>query len=379
MVKLAKDAQAGLDSQWGWAKNCGFKISETKTVGVLIGNQKEHSLDVHLGGTPIVFSKVARFLGLTLDKKLTFEQHFKDLVNIFSRDLMVMKKLKGTDFGADKYSLILIYKSLIRQIDYGAEVYSCASPTQLKKLEVIQNKALRLAIGALPSTPGYLLELEAGITPLNLRRQQQILKYRSRVKSRPNNPVNKLLNTGFFASRKFKNPTLPFGAVSELLVEGSGIDKMEVASHHPCTAPPWTLSNPTVDINLQNLVKKTDLPQLVKSETQIYYSKKYQGHTHIYTDWSKDPSTGKVASAVVILGLNISITERLPDKMSINTAEMIGIDRTMSWIKENKPGKTVIFSDSLSCLISIQSNYSRSRPDILSNIKLKYNECLNLD
>jgi hypothetical protein len=29
LVKLAKDAQAGLDSLWGWAQKWGFKISET--------------------------------------------------------------------------------------------------------------------------------------------------------------------------------------------------------------------------------------------------------------------------------------------------------------------------------------------------------------
>jgi hypothetical protein len=39
LVKLVKDAQAGMDSLWGWAQNSGFKISETKTLGIVFANK----------------------------------------------------------------------------------------------------------------------------------------------------------------------------------------------------------------------------------------------------------------------------------------------------------------------------------------------------
>ena len=72
MVKLARDAQAGMDSLWGWALKRGFKISETKTVGILFGNLKQHNLNVSLGGKAIKFVQTARFLGILLDKKTQF-------------------------------------------------------------------------------------------------------------------------------------------------------------------------------------------------------------------------------------------------------------------------------------------------------------------
>ena len=40
MSHLQKRAQAGLDSIWKWAIEWGFKISPTKTVGVLFGDKK---------------------------------------------------------------------------------------------------------------------------------------------------------------------------------------------------------------------------------------------------------------------------------------------------------------------------------------------------
>jgi hypothetical protein len=95
-----------------------------------------------------------------------------------------MRMLKGTDFGTDKNSLLLIYKSLIRsKIDYGAQIYSSACNTSLKKLQIIQNTALRLALGALQSTPAQDLEVEAGVPPLKFRRIEQTAKYWTRIKA----------------------------------------------------------------------------------------------------------------------------------------------------------------------------------------------------
>jgi hypothetical protein len=81
-----------------------------------------------------------------------------------------MRMLRGTDFGTDKNTLLLLYKSLKRsKIDYGAQIYSCASKTQFK------SSPLDWHLGALSNTPGSDLELEAGIPPLSIRRQEQTL------------------------------------------------------------------------------------------------------------------------------------------------------------------------------------------------------------
>jgi hypothetical protein len=64
-----------------------------------------------------------------------------------------------------------------------------------------------LALGALRSTPAQDLELEAGIPPLHLRRQEQTLKYYARIKSnKTNNPVHGVLEDGYFHKSKFKDP-----------------------------------------------------------------------------------------------------------------------------------------------------------------------------
>ena len=59
---------------------------------------------------------------------------------------------------------------------------------------------------------------------------------------------------------------------------------------------------------------------------------------------------------------------RLPNKLSIYTAGMTAVIRAMAWICNNKIPKSVIFSDSLSTIMSIQSGQSLSL-DLLNRIQ----------
>ena len=320
---------------------------------------------------------------MLLDKTLTFEEHIKDLIIRCEKDLNLMRMLRGTDFGSDKNTLLLLYKSLIRpKIDYGAQIYQCASKTVLKKLDVLQNKALRIALRALPSTPTHLLEAEAGVPPLLLRREDQTVRYWARAQTRKEgNPVNDLFGTYYFMKAKYQKQErkyIPIGAKSQELVEEYGLGEVSVADFRPNPYPPWKLTQPDIRLTLSQKFTKSDLPDLIKSITLDHIDKFYSDYTCIYTDGSKDPESGLVASAYVIPSLQIQYSERISNNLSIYTAELIAIKKSLCWIQENKPEKSVILSDSLSALTSLQTKNSRSRPDLLSEVMVIYNQCLEL-
>ncbi|XP_052778558.1 uncharacterized protein LOC128216002 [Mya arenaria] len=289
--------------------------------------------------------------------------------------------LCGTDFGSDKHSLLVIYKSLIRsKIDYGAQVYANASPNSLKILENIQNKALRIALRALPCTPACMLEEEAGILPLALRRRQQIINFWARVQSRKiGNPVSDLFGTGFFIKAKYdkgKHRAMPFGAYTQSIVEEAGLKDVSVADLRPSKVPPWTLQDPSVDIYISKKLTKSDLPHLVKAETLSYIDQNYAEHLKIYTDGSKNPETGIVACAFYIPSKNIKNIKRLSNHLSIFSAELLAIKDALDWVISNKPIHTAILSDSLSSLQSIQNRGSSSRPDLIKDILEQNDKCL---
>ena len=106
-----------------------------------------------------------------------------------------MRMVSGTSYGADKKTLIRLYTTLIRsKIDYGCEAYNCASTTQLKKLDVIQVAALRIATGAYKGTQNFSLEVECNIMPLQKRRDELQLKYWARSNIHGDNlPINEMV------------------------------------------------------------------------------------------------------------------------------------------------------------------------------------------
>ena len=147
-----------------WTKEWGFLISPGKTQVILFnafGIDHTKLKKLVLDGRELEYTNVATFLGMNFDSYLSWKDHFDTLISRCNKDLNLMRMVSGTSFGADKITLLTIHMSLIRsKIDYGCQAYMSASPTQLHRLVVIQNTALRIATGAYKSTSSKSLEVE---------------------------------------------------------------------------------------------------------------------------------------------------------------------------------------------------------------------------
>jgi len=69
---------------------------------------------------------------------------------------------------------------------FSAIAYNFASETIKHRLDVIQNKALRIACGSFCSTAAAALQVETGDMSLGLRRSQQEIKYAVKVRATEN-------------------------------------------------------------------------------------------------------------------------------------------------------------------------------------------------
>ena len=113
-----------------------------------------------------------------------------------------MRMVTGHSWGADKQSQIYIYKALMRStIDYGCIVYSLACKTSLKKIERMQYKALRIALGAFKTTPTSALLVESKEAPIHLRYEQLSLTYWVRLKSVTNPSISVLSDCWEYTKR----------------------------------------------------------------------------------------------------------------------------------------------------------------------------------
>ena len=109
--------------------------------------------------------------------------------------LNFMRLLSGVTWGADTHVLLVIYRVLIRPvIEYGFEVYLSSHQYVLKRMQTIQNSALRVCCGAMKSSPICALQHFCNEHSITIRRLQASLMYRRHVLSIPNHPCRALLD-----------------------------------------------------------------------------------------------------------------------------------------------------------------------------------------
>jgi len=85
----------------------------------------------------------------------------------------LLKRLRGSKWGANKKILIRLYKQYIRPVmDYGAVAVARASTTALETLERAERHCLRIALRESVTTKNKTLNEKSNMNPLSDRLQQ---------------------------------------------------------------------------------------------------------------------------------------------------------------------------------------------------------------
>ena len=86
-------------------------------------------------------------LGIIYDKKMNLNAQINKTITKAKQRTGLLKRLRGTGWGTSSKVLIKLYVCFIRPIlEYGAVLTAGVSKTNMKKLQVVQNNALRLAL-----------------------------------------------------------------------------------------------------------------------------------------------------------------------------------------------------------------------------------------
>ena len=89
----------------------------------------------------------------------------------------------------------MLYRAIIRsKFDYGCIVYGTASNTNLRQLDSIHNSGLRLALGAICTSPVSSLYTEANEAPLEERRLKLSMHYYVKTRACIDNPAHHALH-----------------------------------------------------------------------------------------------------------------------------------------------------------------------------------------
>lgn len=138
-----------LDSCIKYYNKWKIKINTDKTQAILFpfnrSPKRVPSIPLRDGNNIIKFDDTVKYLGVYLDKKLTYKKHIDHAVDKAMKCFRALYPILNKKSKLNANNKIIIYKTVIRPILlYGSFVWGKAAKTHIKKMQVVQNKALKI-------------------------------------------------------------------------------------------------------------------------------------------------------------------------------------------------------------------------------------------
>ena len=145
----------------------------------LHNQEAKRELKVYANGKLFPFFPVPTYLGVKLDRSLTFRHHLETLRKKLATCVTLLRRLAGSGWGAGAKTLRTAALSLVyATADYCSPVWCRSAHTRF--IDSVLNDALRIVTGCLRPTPTYHQPILSGIQPAELRRLKATLSLAKR-------------------------------------------------------------------------------------------------------------------------------------------------------------------------------------------------------
>ena len=181
-----------------------LKLSQTKTVTAafhLNNREAKRELKVGNNGRFLPFCPTPTYLGVKLDRLLTFCHHLVVFREKLSSRVTLLRRLVGSGWGVSAKTLRIATLSLVYSTAECAPVWCRSAHTRL--IDSVLNNALRIVTGCLRPTPTDHLPILSGIQPAYLRRLGATLSLAYRGSLDPDRILYSLLK-GFSDTRQVR-------------------------------------------------------------------------------------------------------------------------------------------------------------------------------
>lgn len=156
LKKIEKTLQKEIDKISNFCEEWCIALCGDKTTYITLTNackrkqyEGKYKLQLHVKGNPIRLDPNPRLLGIFLDPKLSFHTHLDRINEKIQKRINVIKILKSKRWSSSRDLLIYFYKSCIRLIiEFGSVVFSCANDDLKRKIQVLENKIIRLCLNS---------------------------------------------------------------------------------------------------------------------------------------------------------------------------------------------------------------------------------------
>ncbi|XP_054717485.1 uncharacterized protein LOC129226880 [Uloborus diversus] len=230
---------------------------------------------------------------MELNSELHWSNYIHLVVEKVTSRFNLLKRIAGVKWGASQSVLISTFNAFIKPVfNYGAELLITTSDSALDKLDVAQNKALRLITGAAKSTPIAAMELQTATYCLSDRRTYSALSLGERL----------LRKEGF--GNSYIPLQIRLKTQHHFLFEfhrlATDLDASSI--RQPNFRPsifPGTLNYSTANLDLVQPLRKHSSSQAelrASALATIHERYLFQDWLHVYTDGSATASTGRAGA-----------------------------------------------------------------------------------
>ncbi|XP_052749059.1 uncharacterized protein LOC128200254 [Galleria mellonella] len=288
-----------------------------------------------------------------MDSSLRWGTHINEICEKSYKLLNILKVLAGSSWGVHPIHLRKLYISLIRsRIDYASFLYATGAKTHLNKLNIVQNKALRICGSFIKSTPIHVMETELALPPLFVRRHWLGYKFWLRVASVSNNQtMQSVVNLSSNNCNYWYSKTKPILIDVHNSLKEEDIHRSPLLDMYSLNS--WVTSidvKSCLCLNVKdvNNAKRNINGSVLKCLTTYMLKTDYEEFHKIYTDGSKD-SRG-VGAALFDSKFGKTMFWKLNKNICIMRAELIAITKALAYAVTLNIQKIVILTDSKSAL-----------------------------
>lgn len=151
--EIMRELQLAIENILLFCKKWLITINEDKTQAIFFTKKTAarnlpNANSIQVNGNPVIWQNTAKYLGVMLDKRLTFKSHIYYAVEKCQKIFHMLYSLLNKNSKLNIENKKLLYTMIIRSIlTYGAPVWGNCSEVHRQKLKVIQNKCLKTMYG----------------------------------------------------------------------------------------------------------------------------------------------------------------------------------------------------------------------------------------
>lgn len=368
--------QKDLDNISAFMKENGLCLSSEKTNMLLFNSGFSTTTlpSFTINDKKISYKDSVKFLGLYLTPKLQWKLHIDSILTKARKNLNLLKVISRQNWCQDTKVLIHLATSLVRsKLIYAHEVFFSAPKCHLKKLQSIDSRAIKIALGIPTHASIKNTYLESGIMSLDELREFTAAKYIIRCNAHDSN-MKEVLNVrsdlDFPNYSKTTKSLTTIATYTSNIFKDTDINPENITKIPSCSPyPPWEIKQATFDIEYTSMIK-SDNQLLLVEEVKEHMTNHYPNHFKVFTDGSVTEN-GDSGAGFVIPFFNLVKSYYLGKGMSVFTCELIAILMALIYVVDLPITilQLLICVDSKAVLYSLKSVDNAVRPELIIEIK----------